>query len=101
MTGVTKKLRGDCTHCGMPIEYPADSIGTIIPCPYCHKPTELQLATPPVEPLISRKAVAWTVVTVVILLLGLAGAFMALKRAHKLAEERKPHSAMSSPEIRP
>jgi hypothetical protein len=74
-----KYLEGHCTQCGGSIAYPAETIGTITTCPHCRKPTELLLAAPPQEPVVPRRAVVWTVVGVVILLLGLAASVAGLK----------------------
>ncbi|HWI57530.1 MAG TPA: hypothetical protein VNZ22_09900 [Bacillota bacterium] len=85
----TKNLEGPCSHCGGSIEYAAELIGTTTQCPHCGQVTELQLATPPQEPTLPRRAVFWTLTAVVILLLGLGGSVIALKRAQHLAEQHK------------
>jgi len=84
----TKKLRGDCTHCGMPIDFLAENIGTTAPCPHCRKTTVLFLAQRPDEPLIPRRIIVWTFVTILILLLGFVGTLFALNRAKKMAGEK-------------
>jgi uncharacterized paraquat-inducible protein A len=86
----TKKLRGDCLHCGMPIDFPAEIIGTSIPCPHCKKSTQLFLPQPPDAPVIPRKVLLWTAITLLILLAGLLGSLAALNRAKRMADE---HSA--------
>ncbi len=86
---LTKYLKGECTHCGGRIEFSVDAIGTTVDCPHCGKATELTLATPPEESSEPRKAIVWTVVAVLILGLGLAGAMAALKRAQRLATARQ------------
>jgi uncharacterized paraquat-inducible protein A len=85
----TKDLTGACTQCGAPISFPADRFGTVAQCPHCGQETELRLATPPPEPVVPRKVVVWTVVAVLVLLLGLAGSLYALNRAKHWAEQRK------------
>jgi len=84
----TKKLRGDCLHCGMPIDFPAEIIGTAIPCPHCKKSTELFLTPPSEAPAIPRKVILWTAITLLILLVGFVGSLAALNRAKRMAEER-------------
>jgi hypothetical protein len=93
---MSKKLRGDCSHCGMPIAYPAEAIGTLVPCPHCKKPTELLLSFPPDEPLIPRKVMIWTVISVFVLLLALIGTLQGLKHAQKLADERNPQTDLTN-----
>src|SRR4029077_11825813 len=67
------------------------------PCPHCGQQTELLLAPPPEEPSVSRRAVIWTVLTVVILGLGLVGALVALKRAQNWAARRHQAAAGNTP----
>src|SRR5882724_12931097 len=81
-----KYLKGECAHCGGPIGFPADSIGTTADCPHCGQQTELLPARPKEEATIPRKTIVWTIVAVVVLGLGLAGAIVALH----LAEKRVP-----------
>lgn len=84
----TKKLRGDCQHCGMPIDFPPETIGSTIPCPHCRERTELFLAQPPTAPTIPRKVILWTAITLLILILGFLGSLAALSRAKRMANER-------------
>ena len=86
---LTKYLKGECTHCGGRIEFSVDAIGTTVDCPHCGKATELTLATAPEESSEPRKAIVWTVIAVLILGLGLAGAMAALKREQRLATARQ------------
>lgn len=82
-----KNLRGECQHCGGPIEFHAEHTGTTAECPHCGQPTELMLALPPEEksPL-RRKAVIFAVVSLVILLAGLIALGWLLKRAQSRAK---------------
>ena len=89
----TKYLKGECSHCGGRIEFPADAIGATIDCPHCGKATELMLATPPEESSKPRKAIIGTLTAILILGLGLAGAMAALKRAQRLAAARQKERA--------
>ncbi len=76
-----KRLAGPCGHCGRSIEYAAHLVGTTAACPYCGQPTELRLAAPPQEPSIPKRVVVFTVIAVLIMVLGLAACFIALKMA--------------------
>ena len=93
----TKKLRGDCIHCGMPIDFPAEMIGTSIPCPHCKKNTELFLTQPLNTPVIPRKVLLWTVITLLILVAGFLGSLAALNRAKRMADERSAPAKSSPP----
>jgi hypothetical protein len=84
-----KNLRGECQHCGGPVEFHAESTGTTADCPHCGQPTELLLAAPPEENSpVRTKAVVFTVIAILILLGGLIGAVIALKRAERLKASR-------------
>ncbi len=85
----TKNLQGPCSHCGGMITYPAELIGTVTQCPYCRNSTELLLATPEIEPAIPRRGLFWTIVAIVILIGGLIGAMIGLKRAQNWAAQHR------------
>jgi rRNA maturation protein Nop10 len=87
-----KYLKGECTECGGHIEFPADSAGLTMECPHCGKSTELFLATPKPEPSIPLKTIIWTGIAILVLIAGLAAAFMGLSRAQRLAtrQQQKP-----------
>ena len=85
----TKYLKGQCQHCDGRVEFPAEAIGMSVECPHCAATTELLLARPPEEPTVPRRTVVWTGITVLILLLGLAGAILALKRAQSSAARKQ------------
>jgi hypothetical protein len=89
----TRFLKGECTQCGGHLEFPVDAVGTTIPCPHCGQPTELFLATPKEEPAVPLRLIVWTAVGILILIAGLAGALIALKRAQHLADRRSAHPA--------
>lgn len=89
----TRYLKGPCNECGGNIEFPVDLIGTVVDCPHCGKSTELRLATPPQEPTVSRKLIVWTAVAGLILVLGVVGSLIALKRAQALAARRAQAAA--------
>ena len=85
----TKHLKGHCQSCGGHIELPAEAVGLSLDCPHCGKATELLLAAPPEEPMVPRRTIVWAVVTVFILLLGLAAALVALNRAERKAAAKQ------------
>ena len=85
----TKRLKGVCSECGGPIDFPAELIGTTAPCPRCRKPTDLLLPTPPDEPLVPRKVIIWTAVTIAVLIVGAIGLVLGLRHIEKLAARKK------------
>jgi hypothetical protein len=85
-----KYLKGECSHCGGHIEFPADAAGMSTDCPHCGKPTELLLATAPEVPSISSKTIVWTIVAVLILALGGIGLWAAFNMAQKRLAARTP-----------
>jgi len=92
----TKYLKGACQHCGGHLEYQADHIGLVVPCPHCHQETELSLLQPPDEPALPLRTLVWTAVALVILGLGLVVAVVALKRAQNWAATRRYHAVATS-----
>ena len=96
----TKYLKGECSHCGGHLEFPAEAIGMPTDCPHCGNQTELMLTRPPEEPSVPRKAIVWAVMALLILGLGLGGAFAALKRAQRMAAARqKERAAATAPAV--
>ncbi len=93
----TKYLKGECSECGGHVEFPVEAAGMTIDCPHCGKPTELLLAAPPEEPSVPRMTIVWTLVAVLVLALGLAGALAALNRAQKWAMRQKQQAATRGP----
>src|ERR1051326_2451749 len=89
----TKYLKGECTHCGGHLEFPAEAAGVTTECPHCGKQTELLLAVPKDEGGIPARMIIWTIVAVLVLAGGLGAAMYALKRAQRWAEERKQVNA--------
>jgi hypothetical protein len=90
----TKYLKGACQHCGGHLEYQADHIGMVVPCPHCHQETELSLLQAPDEPALPLRALVWTGIAVLILGFGLVAAVVGLKRAQHWAETRR-HQAVA------
>lgn len=89
----SKRLAGPCSHCGRNIEYAAHLVGTTAPCPYCGQTTELLLAAPPQDPSIPRRVVVFTVIAVLIMVLGLVACFIALKMAQSHTNRHAPAPA--------
>jgi uncharacterized paraquat-inducible protein A len=85
----TKQLRGLCTHCQAPLEFPALSIGLTARCPHCGRSTELLLAPPPADASASRKIIAWTAMGVLVIALGVAAPLIGLKLLRMKAAERQ------------
>jgi hypothetical protein len=92
----TKYLKGNCQSCGGRLEFPAEAVGTEIECPHCGKMTELMLELPADEPTIPRSTIILTSATVLLLFLGLAGGWIALKRAEKQAAAKRAALAASA-----
>src|SRR5438034_610737 len=84
-----KYLKCECRHCGSHIEFPVDAVGLTVDCPHCAKQTELFLPAPPDQPDLPRRTLFRTLIALVILGVGLAGALAALKRAQRLAAARR------------
>ena len=98
----TKKLRGECQHCGQLMEFEAEAVGTTGHCPYCGQETELMLALPPDEGSPARtKAIIFTIVVLVILVVGGGGMMMALKRAQRLKAQKQESVAAAIPQPPP
>jgi uncharacterized paraquat-inducible protein A len=87
----TKQLKGLCSHCQGPLEFPALSIGLSAQCPHCGRSTELLLAPPPADTSVSRKIVAWTAAGVLLIALGIAAPLIGLKFLRMKAAERRAH----------
>ena len=91
-----KNLRGQCQHCGGPIEFHAESAGSTADCPHCNQPTELLLETPPDESSPLRtKIIVFSIIASIILTAGLIGSAVALKRAKRMRADRE----LASPTI--
>src|SRR5438270_3407764 len=92
----TKYLKGECQSCGGRVEFPAETTGMTADCPHCGKPTELLLEAPKLEPTLPRKTIVWTLIAVLVSLLGLAAALMAVKRAKRLVAKQKATSEQAA-----
>ena len=90
-----KFLKCDCAHCGGHIAFPAEGIGSVIPCPHCGADTELILPEPDVESAGVSRNVKWAIAAVVILVLGVVGTLVALNMARKIAP--RPNIAAEGP----
>lgn len=89
----TKLLKGECQHCGGHLEFPAEAAGASAECPHCHQTTELffSLSEPeaPANPA-GAKTLIFISLSCLILLGGLGGAMLALKRAKRIAGGQPP-----------
>jgi len=94
----TKHLKGLCSHCKSPLEFPVESIGLTAPCPHCGHSTDLLLAPPPADTSSARKIIVWTVVGVLVTALGVAAPLIGLKLLRmKAAELRANQPAATNP----
>lgn len=92
-----KNLKGECQRCGNLIEFHAESTGMTAECPHCGQPTELLLAVPPEsESPAQTKAILYTIIAVVILVGGLIGTVVLLKRAERLSARQKATLAIAN-----
>ncbi len=94
--GSTKYLKGECQTCGGHLEFPAEVAGLTADCPHCGKQTDLLLATPKEEPVVSSRAVVWLVITAIILVLGAGGLWYAWQKAQKWAAQKQTARASQS-----
>lgn len=86
-----KNLRGECQHCGKPIEFHAEHAGTSAECPHCSQQTELFLGSPAEEGSpVRRKAIIFAVIALLILGAGVVALGMLLKRAKERAKPVPP-----------
>lgn len=75
----TKYLKGECSHCGGHLEFPAESTGMTADCPHCSQQTELLLARPKEEPpAIPLRSIILALIALIILGGGLAGSLYAI-----------------------
>ena len=84
---------GECPALRSHMEFPAEHIGLMAPCPHCGQQTELMLATPPEEPLVPRRVIVWTAITVGLLIAGLVFVWLELNRLERQAAEKRQRSA--------
>jgi hypothetical protein len=85
-----KNLRGECQHCGEPIEFHAEHAGSTAECPHCGRLTDLLLAPPPDEESpVRRKALVFSLIAILILIGGLLATTMALRRAQNLKAKQQ------------
>jgi hypothetical protein len=96
MPARTKHLLGECQHCGGSLEFPAESIGLMAPCPRCGEQTELMLVTPPEEPIVPRRVIVWTALTIALLIGGLIVVLVELKRVERRAAAQRQRPAAAT-----
>ena len=83
----TKYLKCACVSCAGHIEFPADAIGSTVPCPHCGWQTELTLEAPPVLSTPSSRSLKWIIAGGVILLVGVVGVVAALIVASRVMKK--------------
>lgn len=49
---MSEYLKCECSHCGQPIEYPAEGTGETVPCPACNQPIFLTPSEPSVPKVV-------------------------------------------------
>lgn len=84
-----KYLKCACDNCGGKIEYPAEGIGSTIPCPHCGTPTELTLEAPADFSADKSHTSKWIVAGVLILLVGVLGVISAVLIAPRLLKKAR------------
>jgi len=85
----TKYLKCACASCGGHIEFPADAIGSTVPCPHCGWQTELTIETPPVIAARPSRSLKWVIAGGVILVVGLIAVVGALVVASHLIKKKR------------
>lgn len=94
----TKLLKGECQHCGGHLEFPAEAAGASAECPHCHQNTELFFSISEPEATTNpagAKTIIFISLSFLILLGGLGGAMLALKRAKRMAGGNPPSHALA------
>ena len=91
-----KYLKCACGHCGGKIEYPAEGIGSTIPCPHCGTPTELTLEAPADLAADKSHTSKWIVAGVFILVLGVLGVISAVLIATRLLKKARASQPASN-----
>ncbi|HTD67298.1 MAG TPA: FxLYD domain-containing protein [Candidatus Limnocylindria bacterium] len=90
-----KFLKCACGNCGGKIEYPAEGIGSTIPCPHCSWPTELTLEEPASLVAEKSRTSKWVLAGVLILFLGVLGVVGALLIAPRLLKKARATQSAS------
>ncbi len=84
-----KFLKCACESCGGRIEFPADGIGSTVPCPHCGWQTELKLETPLVQTTRSSRSLKWIIAGAVILFVGAGAVVVLLITARRITEKAR------------
>lgn len=85
----TKFLKCACESCGGRIEFPAEGIGSTVPCPHCGWQTELKLETPLVHPANSKRSLKWIIAGAAILCIGFVAVVAILVTARRMMEKAR------------
>lgn len=90
-------LKCRCQHCRGRIEFPIEGVGTAVACPHCGVETDLTLPIHDgdVEPA-ERRARAWAIGGVIVLVLLLVAAFVAVHLLQNIAPRVRQTRAISS-----
>jgi hypothetical protein len=85
----TKFLKCACESCGGGIEFPAEGIGSTVPCPHCGWHTELKLENPVVQTDPSSRSLKWIIAGAVILCVGFVAIVVILVTARRMMEKAR------------
>jgi hypothetical protein len=85
----TKFLKCACESCGGGIEFPAEGIGSTVPCPHCGWHTELKLENPVVQTAASSRSLKWIIAGAVILCVGFIAIVAILVTARRMMEKAR------------
>ncbi len=85
----TKFLKCACESCGGRIEFPADGIGSTVPCPHCGWHTELKLENPVVPTAPFSRSLKWIIAGAVILCVGFVAIVAILISARRMMEKAR------------
>lgn len=102
-----KFLKCSCAGCGGHIEFPADGIGSTVPCPHCGYATELTLEAPPVIAASGARSLKWIIAGAVILVVGLIAAVAIvimtpiLLTANRLTNKARESRPIAASPVRP
>jgi hypothetical protein len=82
-------LKCACESCGGRIEFPADGIGSTVPCPHCGWHTELKLENPVAQTAPSSRNLKWIIAGAAILCVGFVAIVAILVTARRMMEKAR------------